>query len=149
MRHRPIFQKKSHTPRITYFHRNIGTNTKFTQEFSIGEYINFGDEQRKIISIPTDTSLTVDSVFDADATDVTVTQTGYPDVWNDRFLEAYATAKIKYQWGTNLSKFAGIQMPGGVTLDGPRIMQEAKEEIEKMEEEMYTMSSLPSEIFTG
>ena len=64
-------------------------------------------------------------------------------------LKKYATAKIKYQWGSNLSKFAGIQMPGGVTLDGPRIMQEAEAEINKIEEEMYTMSSLPSEIFVG
>jgi hypothetical protein len=40
-------------------------------------------------------------------------------------------------------------MPGGVTFDGPRIMQEALEEINKMEEEMYQMGSLPSEIFTG
>ena len=78
-----------------------------------------------------------------------ITKTGISDVWGDRFLKAYATAKIKYQWGSNLSKFAGIQMPGGVTFDGPRIMQEAKEEIDKMEEEMYQMGSLPSEIFTG
>jgi hypothetical protein len=74
---------------------------------------------------------------------------GNSDVWNDRFLKKYATAKIKYQWGTNLSKFAGIQLPGGVTLDGPRIMEEAKEEISKIEEDMYNMTSLPSEIFTG
>ena len=40
-------------------------------------------------------------------------------------------------------------MPGGVTLDGPRIMEEARGEIDKIEEEMYNMSSLPSEIFTG
>jgi hypothetical protein len=40
-------------------------------------------------------------------------------------------------------------MPGGVTFDGPRIMQEAKEELDKMEEDMYNMGSLPSEIFTG
>jgi hypothetical protein len=39
-------------------------------------------------------------------------------------------------------------MPGGVTLDGPRIMQEAQVEIDKLEEEMYNML-LPSEIFTG
>jgi hypothetical protein len=64
-------------------------------------------------------------------------------------LKQYATAKIKYQWGSNLSKFAGIQMPGGVTFDGPRIMQEANEEILKLEEDMYNMGSLPSEIFTG
>jgi hypothetical protein len=40
-------------------------------------------------------------------------------------------------------------MPGGVTLDGPRIMQEAQTEIDKIEEEMYTMGGLPSEIFVG
>jgi hypothetical protein len=74
---------------------------------------------------------------------------GLSDVWNDRFLKAYATAKIKYQWGTNLSKFAGIQMPGGVTLDGPRIMTEAKEDIDKLEENMFNYNSLPSEIFVG
>ena len=80
---------------------------------------------------------------------MSVVKTGLSDVWNDRWLKQYATAKIKYQWGSNLSKFAGIQMPGGVTLDGPRIMQEALDEIHKIEEEMYTMSSLPSEILVG
>jgi hypothetical protein len=40
-------------------------------------------------------------------------------------------------------------MPGGVTLDGPRIMQEAQVELDKLEEEMYTISSMPSEIFVG
>jgi hypothetical protein len=40
-------------------------------------------------------------------------------------------------------------MPGGVTLDGVRIMQEAQAELDKIEEEMYTMSSLPSEILVG
>jgi hypothetical protein len=78
-----------------------------------------------------------------------MTKVGISDVWDDIFLKRYATAKIKYQWGSNLSKFAGIQMPGGVTLDGPRIMQEAMDELNKMEEEIYNMSSLPSEIFTG
>jgi hypothetical protein len=47
------------------------------------------------------------------------------------------------------SNINGVQMPGGVTLDGPRIMQEALDEIHKIEEEMYTMSSLPSEILVG
>ncbi len=61
----------------------------------------------------------------------------------------YATALIKLQWGNNLSKFAGIQMPGGVTLDGVRIMTEAREEIEKLEEEMQIINVLPGEIMMG
>jgi hypothetical protein len=40
-------------------------------------------------------------------------------------------------------------MPGGVTLNGQLIYDEAIAEIDKMEEEMYQMGSLPSEIFVG
>jgi hypothetical protein len=77
------------------------------------------------------------------------TKAGMTDVWDDRFLKRYATALIKYQWGTNLSKFAGIQMPGGVTLDGPRIMEEAQREIDKIEEEMQSYNVLPSDFIMG
>jgi hypothetical protein len=78
-----------------------------------------------------------------------MTSAGYSDVWNDRFLKQYTTALIKYQWGSNLSKFAGIQLPGGVTLDGPRIMQEAQAEIDKLEEQMHVINVLPGEIMMG
>jgi len=73
----------------------------------------------------------------------------YASVWNDRWLKEYATTLIKIQWGANLKKFAGIQMPGGVTLNGQVIYDEAIQEIDKMEEEIYMMGSLPSEILTG
>jgi hypothetical protein len=83
------------------------------------------------------------------ANNATMVKEGISDVWNDRFLKQYATAKIKYQWGTNISKFAGIQLPGGITLDGPRIMQEAQLEMDKIEEEMQVYNVLPNEIFMG
>jgi len=67
----------------------------------------------------------------------------YSDVWNDRWLLRYGTALFKRQWGDNLSKFAGIQLPGGITLDGPRIRQEAMDEINKLEDEMIVSYSLP------
>jgi hypothetical protein len=78
-----------------------------------------------------------------------MTRAGISDVWNDRFLKKYATALIKRQWGNNMKKFSGIQMPGGVTLNGKEIYDEAAEEIEKIEEDMFNFNSLPSEIFTG
>ena len=126
-----------------------GTNTVFSRDIIIGEEVTFGTETKRVVSIASDTSLNVDSVFASSANGVSITQSGISDVWNDRFLKQYATAKIKYQWGSNLSKFAGIQMPGGVTLDGPRIMQEALEEINKIEEEMQSYNVLPNEIFIG
>ena len=59
----------------------------------------------------------------------------YIDVFDDIFLKRYAIQLIKRQWGANLSKFQGIALPGGVTLDGEQIKQEAQEEIQRLEEE--------------
>jgi len=33
-------------------------------------------------------------------------------------LKKYLTASIKRQWGQNLTKFNGVQLPGGITLNG-------------------------------
>ena len=67
----------------------------------------------------------------------------YTDVWKDRWLQNYATAKIKYQWGSNLTKFTGMNLPGNVQFNGERILEDAAEEIKKMEDEMITSYSLP------
>lgn len=68
----------------------------------------------------------------------------YTDVWNDRWLQRYTAALIKKQWGQNLTKFNGIQLPGGVTFNGQAIYQDAHDEIEKLEAEMLSSYSLPS-----
>lgn len=127
----------------------IGNGTSFTKEVSIGEEIVIAGETKRVVNIDNDTSLNVSSSYASSLSGQSMTITGYPDIWNDRFLKAYATAKIKYQWGSNLSKFAGIQMPGGVTLDGPRIMNEALEEMKGLEEDAKSTLSMPSEIFIG
>ena len=67
----------------------------------------------------------------------------YTDAWGDRWLQEYATAKIKYQWGTNLTKFSGLQLPGGVQFNGEKIMDDAKAQLEKLEDEMINSYSLP------
>jgi hypothetical protein len=73
----------------------------------------------------------------------------YPDVWNDRWLQKYTIAQIKRQWGNNLKKFEGIQMPGNVTFNGQQIYNEAQEEIEKMDEELINSYSLPVSDMVG
>jgi hypothetical protein len=60
----------------------------------------------------------------------------YTDIWGDRWIQNYATALIKRQWGSNLTKFSGIQLPGGVTFNGDKIYNDAQVEIEKLEDEM-------------
>jgi hypothetical protein len=68
-----------------------------------------------------------------------INPTVYPGIWEDRWLKEYATALIKRTWGNNLKKFKGIQLPGGVELDGVTIYNEAVEEIERLEQEMESM----------
>jgi hypothetical protein len=73
----------------------------------------------------------------------------YTDVYNDRFIKRYATALIKRQWGENLKKFEGIQMPGGVTLNGQKIFDEALAEIQVLENEMQTTYVEPPRFSLG
>jgi hypothetical protein len=134
---------------VTTANTITGTNTVFDQELLEGDIITLDGQELQVSKIITPTILTTIGPVATNVTNGVLTKPGNSEVWNDRFLKRYATALIKYQWGSNLSKFAGIQMPGGVTLDGVRIMTEAKEEMDKIEEDMYNFNSLPSEIFTG
>ena len=68
----------------------------------------------------------------------------YTDVWGDRWLSLYTTALIKKQWGSNLTKFSGLQLPGGVQFNGDKIYNDAVNEIEAMEKEMSSSYSLPA-----
>ena len=69
----------------------------------------------------------------------------YNRVWNDMWVKNYATALIKRSWGNNLKKFSGLQLPGGVTLNGDKIYEEAIDEISKLEEQMETQYGAPLE----
>lgn len=73
----------------------------------------------------------------------------YSDIWNDIFLKKYATQLIKRQWGANLSKFQGVQMLGGVTMNGETIYSQAQEEIEKLEEQIQLSFETPIDYMVG
>ena len=71
------------------------------------------------------------------------------DVFNDIYLKRYTTALIKRQWGANLSKFNGVAMLGGVTLNGQQIFSEALEDIRKLEEEIRGTYETPVTYMIG
>ena len=73
----------------------------------------------------------------------------YTDVYNDRWLQRYVTCLFKMQWGSNLTKFIGMQLPGGVQFNGDQILQQALDEKTKLEEEMISSYSLPVHDMTG
>ena len=73
----------------------------------------------------------------------------FTDVWKDRWLLRYASCLIKIQWGSNLTKFEGMQLPGGVQFNGQKIYDDAIAERQQLEEEMATAYSYPPEDFVG
>ena len=73
----------------------------------------------------------------------------YTDVWKDRWLLRYAACLIKIQWGSNLTKFEGMQLPGGVQFNGQKIYDDAIAERQQLEEEMATAYSYPPEDMVG
>jgi hypothetical protein len=72
----------------------------------------------------------------------------FTKVWNEHWLKHYTTALFKKQWATNLKKFSGIQLPGGVTLDGDKLYDEATTEIKELEDELMSKSA-PLDFFIG
>ena len=73
----------------------------------------------------------------------------YTDVWGDRWLQRYVTCLFKIQWGSNLTKFVGMQLPGGVQFNGEQILQQGLDEKQRLEEEMISSYSLPVHDMTG
>ena len=74
--------------------------------------------------------------------------TTWSKVYNEPWLKHYVTALFKKQWATNLKKFSGIQLPGGVTLDGDKLYDEATTEIKELEDELQNKSA-PLDFFMG
>jgi len=73
----------------------------------------------------------------------------YADVYNDLYLKKYLTALIKRQWGANMMKFDGFQLPGGITLNGRQMYEDAVEEIAGLEEECRLMWAMPDNFLMG
>jgi hypothetical protein len=73
----------------------------------------------------------------------------YTDVYDDIWLKRYTTALVKKQWGANLSKFNGVAMIGGVTLNGQQIYSEALQDVEKLEAEIRSSFELNPAMLIG
>ena len=69
--------------------------------------------------------------------------TGCSTVYNDHWLKRYCTATFKKQWGQNLIKFNGVQLPGGITLNGRETYEDAVQELEIIEDQLRKEYELP------
>ena len=73
----------------------------------------------------------------------------YPEIFGNRWLQEYATCQIKKQWGTNMKKFQGMQMPGGLMFNGQQIYDEAVMEEKELMFELVNTYSLPPGMMVG
>jgi len=64
-------------------------------------------------------------------------------VYNDPFLKRYFTALCKKQWGQNLIKFQGVQLPGGVQLNGRQIYDDGVRELDEIRAKMASDYEMP------
>lgn len=67
----------------------------------------------------------------------------YPKFWSTIWLQRYAVALVKQNYGTNLKKFRGVQMAGGVEFNGQQIYDEATAELKEIERDVLHSYSLP------
>ena len=92
--------------------------------------------------------VTIDDFIVAECYTIT-DPSSFSDVYGDMFLKKYVTSLFKKQWGQNLIKFEGLQLPGGVTLNGRQLYDDATQEIEKIEEEVQLKYQLPDDFMIG
>lgn len=114
-------------PQITYAHhqRKIYIHGEFeTGSIKAGDYIIF--EVKRLINPDLNTSY-----------------------YNDKFLKEYLTQLIKQQWGSNLIKFEGMQLPGGVTMNGTLIYEQATQALEKLADDLRLEHELPVDFYVG
>jgi hypothetical protein len=79
----------------------------------------------------------------------TINPNDFTEVYNDMLLKKYLTALLKKQWGTNLLKFEGMTLPGGITLNGRAIYEDAIADIEKIETDFDTKYQMPPDFYMG
>ncbi len=72
----------------------------------------------------------------------------YPKVWNNPWLKEYTTELFRRQWGYNLNKFNGTQLPGGVTLNGGEMIVTANANLAALKQRLIDESG-PCEFFMG
>ena len=108
---------------------------EFLQEMLVGRpMIRYNKHVNKLHIDSGQDAMTVGEYIIIEAYDVIDPDT-YSDVWSDRWLQNYTATLVKEQWGSNLTKFTGMQLVGGVSFNGEQILADAKEERRLMEEE--------------
>jgi hypothetical protein len=108
---------------------------QFIQEVLVGKpMIRYNKHVNKLHLDMTMSKLTPGNFIIIEGYDI-IDEGLYSDMWNDRWLQNYAAALVREQWGFVLTKFTNMQLVGGVQFNGEQILNDAREERRAMEEQ--------------
>ena len=126
-------------------------NIDLLEHILVGETpIRFNQHQNRLyIDMDWENDIIADSEYIIIECYRKVDPTSYTDIFDDIYLKRYATSLIKKQWGANLSKFSGVAMLGGVTMNGETIYSQAIEEQQRLEEQIQLSFELPINYMVG
>jgi len=99
-------------------------------------------QDRLYIDVDWAAAVNVDDYFVIDCFRV-LDPNDFTRVYNDPFLKRYFTALCKKQWGMNLIKFQGVQLPGGIQLNGRQISDAGVRELDEIRAKMSSDYEMP------
>jgi hypothetical protein len=99
-------------------------------------------QDRLYIDVDWAAAVNVDDYFVIDCFRV-LDPNDFTKVYNDQFLKRYFTALCKRQWGQNLIKFQGVQLPGGIQLNGRQIYDDGERELAEIRAKMSSDYEMP------
>lgn len=70
------------------------------------------------------------------------------NLYNEIWIRNMAYRRCQYQWAMNLAKYNGSALPNGLQIDVPTLLNESKESITLLEEQL-TDCELPIDFFIG
>ncbi len=70
-------------------------------------------------------------------------------VFNDAWVKEYTTQLFKRQWGSNLKKYGNYTLPGGLTVNGQQIFDEAVAAIKELEGKLRDVYEEPAGMMVG
>lgn len=118
---------------IQHYYMSL-SHLQFLQEILVGRpLVRYNRHVNRLYLDVSKSVLTAGSYIIIEGYDIIDGET-YSNVWQDRFLQNYASALVREQWGLNLTKFTNMQLVGGVQFNGEQILNDARNDRKEMEE---------------
>jgi hypothetical protein len=116
--------------------------------FSRGHVLSFNQRHDKVRFHSSLSDLDVGDIIVLEVYRLSDPET-YRETYKDPWLRDYTIAQIKKQWGQNMLKYEGFQLPNGMTMNGRQIYEDALRDIEELRRRLFEEETFPVDFFVG